>query len=59
MDDVRVFLAQWAMLGAHLWDDGRGACIAKADLRGGGTMDDVHVFLAQWPMLGVGPWDDG
>ena len=27
MDDGRVFLAQWTMLGAHPWDDGRGSCI--------------------------------
>ena len=37
----------------------RGACIAQADLRGGGTMEDVHVFLTQWVMLGTCPWDDG
>ena len=29
MDDVRVFLARWTMLGVRPWDNGRGLCIAR------------------------------
>ena len=59
MDDVRIFLAQWTMLGTSPWDDGQYPHIAQADLRCGGTMDDVRIFLPQWTMLDVRPWDDG